>query len=324
MLNIIMYHYIRDNEDYSYNCFSRRKNEFESQVELFKNNSIIVNPLDISQIEYYLKNDKENGYLLSFDDGYADHAYCAEFLKSHDLNAIFFPPINVLNGELLDVNAIHFLIGQEEINHKNILEYLIFKIKELNLKIIQNDKPSNIEDYLNQSLNDRYNSEIETLLIKKLLQRDIIGSKNRKKLIEDAIFSFTKKTYFELVRDLYLSSNQMKKMLKEGMLFGSHCITHRWLNSLSYKEQYREINESFSILIEREFLDQKHPKILCYPYGAYDKNTLNINEDLKIDYALTTDVGSAFIQNENDRYLLKRWNTNDCWNKIWNKPQLPN
>ena len=43
MLNIIMYHYIRNNEDYEFNCFCRRKDEFENQISIFKKYPLINN-----------------------------------------------------------------------------------------------------------------------------------------------------------------------------------------------------------------------------------------------------------------------------------------
>ena len=35
-----------------------------------------------------------------------------------NINAFFFPPSNVLNGDILDVNAIHILIGKKGIEIK--------------------------------------------------------------------------------------------------------------------------------------------------------------------------------------------------------------
>lgn len=322
MINIIMYHYIRNNEDFNYNCFCRREKEFEAQVELFLKYPII-NPFDLEQIDYYLNNTSENAYLLTFDDGYKDHYYCSQYLKSNNIKGIFFPPTNVIKGELLDVNGIHFLIGQENIDYKVLLDYIVSKINKNNYLVTKDNREIDIKIYLQQKLKDRYNSESEIIFIKKLLQKDIHDSKNRQKIICDAIKFFTKFDPKNLVKDLYLSNTEIKQMKNSGMLFGSHGVTHKWLDTLSYEDQYFEINESFSFLIKKEILNKSHPKFLCYPYGAYNEETLLINKKLNINFAVTTEVGPALITQKRTSHQLKRWNTNDCWNKKWNKPILP-
>ena len=51
MLDIVMYHYVRNNENYNYDTFCRRKNEFEAQIEFFRKSGDIVDPSDIQKIK---------------------------------------------------------------------------------------------------------------------------------------------------------------------------------------------------------------------------------------------------------------------------------
>ena len=51
VINVVMYHYVRNNEDYSYDTFCRRTEEFEAQVEFFLNTSSVVDPNDIEKIK---------------------------------------------------------------------------------------------------------------------------------------------------------------------------------------------------------------------------------------------------------------------------------
>ena len=78
MIDIIMYHYVRDNENYNFDCFSRRKWEFEAQINFFLDKADILDPRDLDKIFFYLSND-DRAFLLTFDDGYKDHFYCANF-----------------------------------------------------------------------------------------------------------------------------------------------------------------------------------------------------------------------------------------------------
>ena len=58
----------------------------------------------------------------------------------------------------------------------------------------------------------------------------------------------------------------------------------------------------------------------CYPYGAFNQDTLAINKLLKVDYGLTTEVGPAKLTKEETFYKLKRWDTNDFWDSKWKRP----
>ena len=147
-INIIVYHYVRNNEDFDYFTYSRRKEEFELQIDYFTKTSSIINPNDSEKINYFLKSDDEYCYLLTFDDGYKDHLYCAEYLYSREISAFFFPPINAINNSLLDVNAIHILIGSKELKVQRLIE----EIKEIcfysKLNLYLNNQKVDIKTYL--------------------------------------------------------------------------------------------------------------------------------------------------------------------------------
>ena len=116
-------------------------------------------------------------------------------------------------------------------------------------------------------------------------------------------------------------------MYSIGMQFGSHGLTHKWLNSLDHKEQYYEVNESFKKLISIGAMNKKDLKILCYPYGAFNKTTLSVLKELNIDFALVDYGGTAFVDHsempEEENYKLKRWDTNEFWDNNWRRPFLP-
>ena len=54
MLDIVMYHYVRNNENYNYDTFCRRKNEFRHKLN-FRKSGEIVDPSDIQKIKYFKK-----------------------------------------------------------------------------------------------------------------------------------------------------------------------------------------------------------------------------------------------------------------------------
>ena len=314
-----MYHYVRNNEEYEYDIFGRRREEFISQVEFINKSFKILNPNDKEEINYYLRNSKESAFLMTFDDGYKDHIFCSEYLNSLNLNGLFFPPSNIFKGELLDVNGIHFLIGQRNIKISKLLKFIVETIKRKEYKVSLNNRYISVEEYLKHKFDSRFDSK-EILIIKRLLQRDIVGLKNRNEIIANAIKFFTNFNSKDLAKNLYISLEEMLYMKNMGMVFGSHGLTHRWLNSLSYDEQYQEINQSFIKLEEIKVLDNLTPRVLCYPYGAFNGDTIAINKLLKVDYGFTTEVGPAKLTKEETFYKLKRWDTNDFWDSKWKRP----
>ena len=326
MLNIIVYHYVRNNEEYRYDCYARRKDEFESQINFFQKNSEIIDPKDNEKLFYFLNNDSKKAYLLTFDDAYKDHNYCANYLHSIGSSAIFFTPINALNNNLLDVNIIHFLLGSRGIDYQDLLESIISILKKRDFSIFINGKYLSIKEYLKtQNFEDRFDSKI-VMAIKSLLQRDIKGLDNRKFILNSLLKDFYNINVSDFANELYLSKLELDNMYKKGMVFGSHGLTHQWLHTLSYEDQYKEIYESFNELKKLNILKDNDPMFLGYPYGSYNENTIKINKEIGVKLSFTTEVGSSFVRYEEEDcyHKLKRWDTNDAWCSKYRKPKEVN
>ena len=324
MLEIITYHYVRNNEEYNYDCYARRKDEFKSQIDLFRKEGDIIDPSDIEKAEFYSSNESAKAFLITFDDGYKDHFYCAQYLSSHNSSGIFFPPVNSIEGNLLDVNLIHILLGTKGVNKQNILNEIVKHCKINSTELLLNNKKLKIDEYINKFENkDSYDLRINQL-IKKILQRDIINSSEREELCKFLFKKFIGKNSKEEAINLYLSKKEMLQMKKLGMYFGSHGLNHLWLGYLSKKSQFHEIKKSFDYLIRNNFIYRKDPLIMCYPFGSYNNETLSILKELNVDYSVTTKLGSAFLNKDISRYELKRWDTNQCWDNDYRKPTLPN
>lgn len=316
-----MYHYVRNNEEYFYDTFCRRKNEFEAQVEFFQKSSEIVDPADLERVKYFLKSDNKNAYLLTFDDGYKDHLHCAKYLYDRKLKAYFFSPINAINGEILDVNAIHIIIGLRRIEIKTILKTIYEVCLSSKFLLTLNNQKIKIDSYFKQfDYKDEYDDR-DTLMLKRILQRDLIGDDNRKTVINILIDKFIDRKSSDIASELYLNINDLRNMKKMGMLFGSHCNTHKWLSTLNFVEQKNEIEQSFISLINMNLISFDEPKSICYPYGAYDNNTIKIINNLKLDLGFTTEFGPAKFKEEKDFiFKLPRLDTNHFWDNKLRRP----
>ena len=327
-LNTIMYHYVRNNEDYEYDTFCRRLDEFYSQIEFLKKDSEIIDPKDTEKVNFYLCSNSNYAYLLTFDDGYYDHLNCAKFLSSNNLSAYFFPPQNIFENQILPVNLIHFILGNRNVSPKEILRIIISFIKENDLKIRFNKNDLCIDDYL--EVNKEFNLSIPNnrniLLIKRLLQRDIQPEMKRLDLTNYLFEKIFKKSPKSYLKNFYISIENINEMKEMGMCFGSHGVNHQWMSKTSLINQKEEIENSFQFLESELSITSDKSRVFCYPYGDYSNETLEFLIKAKVTLAFTTNLGESFIDPSErfSKLLIKRWDTNNFWNNAYRKPCLLN
>ena len=119
-----------------------------------------------------------NSCLLTFDDGYKEHKtnVLPELIK-RNIKGVFFPPAKaILEHDLLDANAIHYILADESSDKKLLKK--IFDLcleRSITLKTINNWKNNNF------ITNDKFDSA-DRILIKRLLQY-LLPNKIRKEII---------------------------------------------------------------------------------------------------------------------------------------------
>ena len=104
--------------------------------------------------------------------------------------------------------------------------------------------------------------------------------------------------------------DQIKCMVDCSMHIGSHGYDHYWLGSLSKEKQEFEIKKSI------EFIASVGGDIdnwsICYPYGNYNDDTINILKQNGCKLGLTTRVDLASLDEGGDAiFKLPRLDTND-------------
>ncbi len=95
------------------------------------------------------------------------------------------------------------------------------------------------------------------------------------------------------------------------MIIGSHSESHTLLSRLSYKEQFKELNNS-KIFLEK--IINKSIDTFCYPFGrkiSYNDNTLKILKKLKYKLAYSVEERDiSFKDIQKKPYELPRYNCN--------------
>ena len=323
MLDTLMYHYVRNNELFPYDVYSRSVSEFSRQLEFISKSGTILDPCDLDAILYYLASDSQRAYIFTFDDGYKDHLNCAHVLHDSGFSGIFFPPKSVFSGSVLDVNLIHYLLGSRDILHDDILKVLLEIIHHNNIILSLDGSQVSLSTYLCNLPSKRFDNNTTTT-IKRLLQRDISNPICRQKTLMQLFKNFGLGDPSSILSSLYITECDAQDMAALGMVFGGHGLSHDWLNTMDYSHQQDEIVSSFSFLNSINIYQPHHtPKIFCYPYGGFNLDTIQLCSKHSVDLAFTTTPGSSKLVSPNDIYQLNRWDTNDFWNSQYNRPCLP-
>ena len=302
-LNLVMYHYVKkpdDNEYLNLKVLNLRK--FEKQIIYFKKKFNILDNDDFCEILKTKKIPKKPSFLLTFDDGYKDHyKNVYPLLMKHKVSGVFYPScITLKKKELLDVNKIQLILGINK-NKKKLLNRIFDIYRKLSGKSFDKNKINGID------LASRYDSA-DTILIKRLLQFYL--KKNlRNKIINQILEQDYEKKKSEIFKDFYLSKKNILEMRKNGMVFGIHGYNHYWLDTLSKQEQETEIKLSIKYFKKNNILDKNVS--FCFPYGAYNKSTLDILKKNKFNFAVTTQPKSYQNINSNNIYTIPRYDCND-------------
>ena len=198
------------------------------------------------------------GVILTFDDAFSDHyRYVFPILKSRGLWGIFYVATGIFESkELLDVHRIHVLLGKcggasvlgqlsavvsdEMMSEKDRATFCQVTYESLQ----QDDCTLQVKRALNYYIREEYRKTVLDSLVTELLDDE---------------------QYYR--NAFYLTPFQLREMQADGMIIGSHTVSHRVMSKLSHAEQDVELTRSFEML-ERA-TGGLTCKTFCYPYGGF-------------------------------------------------------
>lgn len=99
----------------------------------------------------------------------------------------------------------------------------------------------------------------------------------------------------------YMNSNMLKEMKNNGMGIENHTSRHIEFTSIPREDKILIIEEGIKALKEKVGVDSK---FVCYPVGRYDEETIEVEKELGIKAAVTTESGISSLQD--GLYSLKR------------------
>lgn len=303
-LTTVMYHYVREIKNSRYpgikgleiDGFKRQLDYLGSQYEFISAEQLIAYITGVS-VDF-----PEKACLLTFDDGYRDHFdFVFPELIKRKISGCFFPPARpVEENTLLDVNAIHFILASATDTNR--------LFNDLNDELRARDFP---ESFIEQSISrlaqpGRYDPA-EIIYIKRMLQREL-PFELRTEITRLLFEKHVEKSEAEFSKELYMTAAEIEELVRSGMYVGSHTYHHFWLNAVDADTQEQEIDRSLQFL--NNVGAPTRDWIMCYPYGAYNADTLEILQRKNCAIGFTTKVGPSSLDRQ-AALEMNRFDTND-------------
>lgn len=304
-VTIVMYHYVRPLARTAYPRLTGLDlAKFEGQLDYLTAHYHVVSLAEVIAAVQEKRSLPERAAVLTFDDGYADHYHHAlPALRRRGLGGAFFPPTEALiERRVLDVNKIHFILAATTDRQP-----LVQMVEAAVMGAGDEFDLAGLDEYRRRYWQANRFDDAETIYIKRMLQT-ALPQALRARITDELFRRHVSADERSFADDLYLSTDQLVEMAGQGMEIGSHGHTHRWLNSLSADEQAQDIDRSLDILAGLGVLGPA--KLFCYPYGAYDAETLKLLSARGCAAAVTTNFAIARPKVEN-MLELSRLDTND-------------
>jgi peptidoglycan/xylan/chitin deacetylase (PgdA/CDA1 family) len=309
MLTIVMYHYVRDLAHSRYPAIKGLTTErFEGQLDYLARHYQVVSLAQIHAAARDAAPLPANALLLSFDDGFADH-YLTVYprLAARGWTGCFFPPAEAtLEHKMLDVHKIHFVLASCPEPAK-----LVGRILELAAAARTQEAPDLPESAALRAAwtkPGRFDGP-DVVFIKTALQQGL-PQPLRGRIVDRLFAEYVSPDEGVFARELYMDLAQMRQMNRSGMEFGGHGSKHVWLGRSDRALQQSEIAACRTLLTRINERDgPPDPWAMCYPYGDYNADTLELLRAGGCVLGLTTRVELA--RDLSRPMELPRLDTND-------------
>jgi len=304
-ITIITYHYVRPIQGSKFENIKGLEIEaFKRQLDfLQKNYSIVTSEQVINQI----KNNKPlptKACWLTFDDGYKDHYnYVLPELVKRKLSGAFFIPSSVIKeNKMLEANSIHHIMAS--VTDINIL------LRDLNnLTYKYGVSEDEYHEYYKKYAQSNRFDNAKIRFIKNMLQY-ALPEEMRREIISILFQKYLGVTETKFSTDLYMSIDEVEKLISCGMYIGSHGSNHYHYDKCDYQKQKDDILSSLEFL--EEVGSSTANWIMCYPHGSYNDTTLLLLKELGAAIGVTIENRIANL-NTDHPFKLPRLDTNDFY-----------
>ena len=307
-LMIVMYHYVRRIAGSRYpGIKGRETDDFARQIAyLARYHRIVAMDEVIAASRGASCELPDNAVLLTFDDGYIDHFSDAfPILQRFGVSGSFFVPIAAITERrMLDVNKVHFLLASGA-NIETLVAEIEQRVESARTSGMAELQP--LADYrATYRVANRFDPA-DVIYTKRMLQH-ALPERLKQDLLNDLFRRWVTGDERDFADQLYMSESNLRAMSAAGMTIGAHSANHLWLDRCDIPTQATEIAQSAAFL-KRLGLRQEQ-MTFCYPYGAYNDDTVRLLRQNEFAFGVTTKVDLALVPGD-DPLLMPRLDTND-------------
>ena len=238
--------------------------------------------------------------VLSFDDGYAAHARVVfPLLAEAGVPAVFFPAASALiDRRVLNVNKVQYILAASDISRL---------VQRIETAIAERPALPRPDEYRRLWWKASRWDPPEVVYVKRLLQ-DALPEDVRQPLVDELFRSLISGDERAFADELYMTVDDARAMLADGMTIGAHGDRHVRLPTLSRDDQAVEIDGALRVLDAVGSPRQNF--VYCYANGAYNEDSLELLRARGCSLAVTTRPDLAKLDTA-DLLVLPRIDTND-------------
>jgi len=288
-----MYHYVRD---LAATRFPRLTAlplaTFRAQLDYIAREHAPVSMDDVVRAADGVATLPPNAILLTFDDGYAEHAReVCQLLADRGIRGAFFPAASSLvDRRVLDVNRIQFVLAAAE-----SADAIAGAIDRAVAAESGRADVRPVEAYHADGWKAvRYDAPAAAY-VKYMLQR-ALPADVRARVLDDLFREFVTSDERAFADELYFTADEGRRMAAAGMTIGAHADAHVALTSLSRDGQAREIDGALRALDAAGV--ERRPFAYSYAKGEYNDDTLALLRARGCAAAVTTRVDRASVSAE--------------------------
>jgi len=231
----------------------------------------------------------DNDICLSFDDALlCQYDIAIPILQERGIDAFFFVYSSVFRGTPDNLEVFRYFRTN---NFHDIDDFYsqFFKLvevefgRELEQHRSKYQKLSYLNDFPFYTENDRWF---------RYLRDQVLGTVNYEKLMLHLMAS-KKFVPSEIIKDLWMSEEDLKEIAKQGHLVGLHSYSHpTQMSKLSYQEQYKQYKKNL------EHLNDVVGEVVCmsHPCGDYNDDTLKILNEMGIRIGFRSSLSETMIK----------------------------
>ena len=313
---VLMYHRVAVAETDPWGLCVSPEN-FRQHLQVLKNGFNVISTLELLQ-QVSAKKIIQNAVCITFDDGYTDNFLHAKPLLQHyNCPATFFISTG-LTGKQKQFwwDELGYVLLQT----KNLPAYLSIKI---GAQIFEHHLVEPVITIEMARLHQQW-KYYETpptdrcVLYLKIWELLLPLCSVEINLFMDTLRAWSSAYILEADQSFPMNDFQLKQLSIDRLfLLGIHTITHPDLSSIKSSIQLKEIKGS------KDNLEKKYgikTNMVAYPYGRYNKETVDVVSRLQIDACFTTEQES--VNADTDLNMLGRFQVFDWSGEVFKKQIL--